>query len=117
MSGAEERAEKVMKCLGIEGGSLFGYQLPSPQAYCSKEANLLASGSREHPRLLAFGSPGTSETCSSLKMDFVLCPNLDTGLFYPSLEFFLNVSCSFGSALAACRRGRCNVRLRRWKMF
>ena len=117
MSKLEQITKKLMKGLGIESRSCLGHQLARCQIYCSKETNLLSSRSRKYTGLLSSGSPSAGESTGSLKMNFVFCPYLDPEIFYPFLEFFLNAFCFSGSALAACRRGLCRVKPKRWRTF
>lgn len=116
-SRSKQKAEKAVKGLGIESRGLLGQQSASFQTHCSEETNLLTSRSRKDAWLFSSGSPSTNKTAGSLKMNLVLCSNLDGEIFHPFSEFFLKISCSSGSASAACRRGLCKLNPKRWKRF
>jgi hypothetical protein len=103
-------ADKVAKGLVVESGSLLGQEASRFGIDCPEETDFLAGRGRDHTWLLPSAGPHSRQGTVPLKMDFVLAPDLNIGVFHPLIEVFLNASWRLGSASCALRRGRWRVK-------
>ena len=110
----KQMVEKVAEGCSVECGGFLGKKASRFQVERSKIAYLLASGSRDHTRLLPLGGPHPDQTAVSLEMHLVLAPELNIGIVHPLVEVFLKTSCWRGSASRAWRRGLCKVNPSLW---
>lgn len=94
----EKITDKVPKGLTIENGSFLGEKASCFKVDCPKEGYLFSGRSRGDTRLFPLGCPGADQAAMPLEMHFVFGPELDIGIVYQLVVFFLNASCSRGSA-------------------
>src|SRR5580700_11352620 len=102
-----------------DAGMRGGIELAVPQTHGGKIADALARRMMVHDGVLRLGrNPHAATRPLLLKVNFVQCPEVHSGIAHQLAEFFLWVFCRVGSALAKTGRGlrrrNSNCRNKRW---